>query len=411
MPERPNPPMLPPTRECERTPMPSVQLELGRYVTVRPAFTKPPRKDGTRAVWFQVPERLRPSDWPSLIPLPVNGERRGDLSDPGELARIQADARTLYARLQAARRGAPAPVPHRSLRTLVRTWQEAQSWKKLKKITQDGYTTQINHILTWAQTCEPAQPDPTKLTRADIEGFLSLFDDKPTTRKAARKVMRLVMDQAVALGWRDTNPCDGIRLPKAPKSKALIWEQADVDAYVAAAEAPGHYTEHRRSIALIILLEWEIGQRLTDVRGFRAGAEYDADAGVFRFWQQKTEAYVTLPISLRLRELLNEAADGKLFLFTNEKSGKAYSGERLSKTFAWVRKAAEKKGARPLLLRWLRHSCVVQLARSGCTIPEIAAITGHSHASATKILDVYLPADNKVAWNAQAKRGLIEKAG
>lgn len=392
-----------PPRECGPTLMPSVKLELGRYVTTRP------RGDGTHRVFFQVPARLRPSDWPSLTPLPINGERRGDLADAGEVKRIQDDARILYERLQAARRGMPNAAPTRSLRTLVRAYQSSAAWKALKPVTQKGYGTYINHILVWSQTCEPAHPNPTYLTRSDIEGFLALFDDKPVTRKHTRKVLRLVMDQAIALGWRTDNPCDGIRL-KVPKSRAGIWEQADVDAYVAAAEAPGHYTEHRRSIGLIVLLEWEIGQRLTDVRAFRPGSEYDQAAGVFRFYQSKTDSYVTVPISSRLQALLNEAAEGKLFLFTNERSGKAYTHERLSKTFAWVRKAAVKNGARPLLLRWLRHSCVVQLARAGCTVPEIAAITGHSHASVTKILDVYLPRDNQVAWNAQEKRGLIGRA-
>lgn len=381
--------------------MPSVKLELGRYVTTRP------RADGTHRVFFQLPARLRPSDWPSLIPLPISTERRGDLSDAAEIGRIQADAKMLYERLQAIRRGTPARAPRRSLENLVREYQKSSAWKALKPITQKGYTTYINHILVWSRTCEPAHPDPTHLTRNDIEGLLSLFDDKPVTRKHTRKVMRLVMDQAIALGWRESNPCDGIRLPRAAKSRALIWEQSDVDAYVAAAMAPGHHTEHRRSIALIILLEWEIGQRLTDVRAFRAGSEYEPAAGVFRFYQSKTESYVTVPISPRLQALLNEAAEGQLFLFINEKSGKAYTSERLSKAFAWIRTAAVKNGARPLLLRWLRHSCVVQLARAGCTIPEIAAITGHSHASVTKILDVYLPRDNQVAWNAQAKRGII----
>lgn len=403
MPHGPNLPIPRISRGCEPTPMPSVRLDLGRYVTLRK------RAGGTYRVFFQVPARLAPPAWPSLIPLPISGARTGDLTDPGEVGRIQADAAMLYARLQAQRRGAAAPIPRRSLRTLVRAYQESAAWKALKPVSQAGYTVYIKHILTWAKTCEPAQPDPTRLTRADIEGFLSLFQHQPVTQKHCRKVMRLVLDQAVALGWRDTNPCDGIRLARAPKSTAGIWEQADVDLYVAAAEAPGHYTENRRSIALIVLLEWEIGQRLTDVRAFRPGAEYDATAGVFRFHQAKTGAYVTVPISAKLRELINAAAEGTLFLFRNERSGKAYTGERLSKTFAWVRKAAVKAGARPLLLRWLRHSCVVQLARAGCTVPEIAAITGHSHASVTKILDVYLPRDNEVAWNAQVKRGLVER--
>jgi integrase len=62
---------------------------------------------------------------------------------------------------------------------------------------------------------------------------------------------------------------------------------------------------------------------------------------------------------------------------------------------------------RSLTLRALHHGCVVQLARAGCTIPEIAAITGHSPASVAQILAVYLPRDNQVAWNAQVNRGLI----
>lgn len=57
----------------------------------------------------------------------------------------------------------------------------------------------------------------------------------------------------------------------------------------------------------------------------------------------------------------------------------------------------------------LRHSCVVQLARAGCTVPEIAAITGHTLSSVEKILSHYLPRDSQVARNAQIKRGLITK--
>jgi hypothetical protein len=54
---------------------------------------------------------------------------------------------------------------------------------------------------------------------------------------------------------------------------------------------------------------------------------------------------------------------------------------------------------------------VVQLARAGCTVPEIASITGHSIASVEQILQRYLPRDSTVARNAQVKRGLIQNAG
>jgi integrase len=377
--------------------MPSVPLELGRYVTVRP------RADGTHRVFFQVPARLRPSDWPSLIPLPIQGRRRGDLSDAAEVARIQQDARTLYDRLQLKRLGREPKEPERTLAALVRSWQASSAYKELRPRSVKHYSTYINHILTWAKVAVPAQPDPTHLTRDDVERFLALFDKQPATKKHTRKTLRLVMDQAIAKGWRADNPCDGIRLKKLEPAKVGVWEQADVDAYVAAADSRGYL-----SISLIVLLEWEIGQRLTDVRGYRPGSEYDQAGGCFRFYQSKTESWVTIQVSARLRELLNAAAEGELFLFRNERTGKAYTEERLSKTFAWVRNAAVEAGARSLLLRWLRHSCVVQLARSGCEVPEIAAVTGHSHASVARMLDVYLPRDSVVAQNAQRKRGLID---
>lgn len=118
-----------------------------------------------------------------------------------------------------------------------------------------------------------------------------------------------------------------------------------------------------------------------------------------------------MEISETLRELLQPAVDDdQLFLFRNERTGKAYTENRLSQTFRWVRTTAVKAGARPLVLRQLRHSCVVQLARAECTVPEIASITGHSLGSVNTILSTYLPRDSTVARNAQMKRGIIPAA-
>jgi hypothetical protein len=73
-----------------------------------------------------------------------------------------------------------------------------------------------------------------------------------------------------------------------------------------------------------------------------------------------------------------------------------------------ARKVAVEHGGRSLKLKWLRHSCVVDLARSEAEIPEIVSITGHTLASAHNILQRYLPRDSRVAENAQRKRGLLD---
>jgi site-specific recombinase XerD len=381
--------------------MPSIKLELGNYVTLRP------RTDGSFRVFFQVPARLRPPGWPSLIPLPITGERRGQLSNADEVRRIQSDARDLLERLRQARLGQPRKRPGRSIDQLIETWQASSAYKDLKPRSRTHYGTYLKHIRAWDESCEPSHPDPTRITRADVEAMLSLWDKQPVTKRHVRKTFRLIMEQAISKGWRTDNPVAGIRLRRGKRSKVGVWEEDDINAYVAAAEDLGLV-----SIARIILMEWEIGQRLTDARLFRPGTDYDATGGVFRFWQAKTENYVTLRVSTKLRLLLDDACrEGDLFLFRYEATGKAYTEERLIKAFAMVREAAVAKGARRLLMRWLRHSCVVQLARAGCEVPEIAAVTGHSLSSVTSILETYLPRDNKVAENAQRKRGLISNLG
>lgn len=373
--------------------MPSVKLYLGKYVTVRQ------RKDGSSRVLMEVPPRLRPSGWCPAIPLPRDSTiRRGNLQDEYELAFIRRDATQLYEELIHQRTGhKPGEAKgRRSMRALVRHWQASSAWKDLRAKTKTGYQTYINKILAWSDL--GGDPDPALIKLGNIESLLAAYDHQPVTRKQVRKVVRLIMRQAVSLGWRVDNPASDIRL-KTPKAKFDIWEQQDVDAYVAAAERIG-----RASIALIILLEWEIGQRLTDVRGFRKGAEYNAVTGQFMFSQSKTGADVTITVSTKLRGLLTEAMGDQMFLFREETTGKAYTEERLSRAFGHVRKAV---GGRYMQLRWLRHSCVVQLARAGCEIPEIAAVTGHQLGSVTKILENYLPRDGRVAANAQAKRGIV----
>ena len=51
----------------------------------------------------------------------------------------------------------------------------------------------------------------------------------------------------------------------------------------------------------------------------------------------------------------------------------------------------------------LRRTAVVHPARAGCSVPEIAAITGHSVSLTVSILEVYLPRDNEMAAAAIAK--------
>ena len=371
--------------------MPSVTHNLGKYVVLKP------RAKGHKAAYFQVPARLRPSGWAATIPLLTCTRRPGD-PDAEETAQISRKAKELYARLTASRNGQQAKLSERRLGTLVDAWKRSDDWP-VNPRTQRGYNQVINKVLEWS--AKNGDPDPTTLTRDAVVQYLSIYNDRPPTKRATLRVLHMILERAIHMGWRTDNPSRGIKV-RVAKTKVAIWEQSDVDQYVKAARDMG-----LPSIALIVLLEWEIGQRLTDVRAFRPGAEYDRELGVFRFSQSKTDAAVVLEVSTTLRALLNEASKGALFVFRHEGTGRAYSETLLSKTFAKVRERVVAAGGRSLLLKWLRHSCVVQLGRAGCTVPEIRAITGHTLASATTILETYLPRDGTMGRNAQVKRGVV----
>lgn len=388
--------------------MPSVKLDLGRFVRVYPA-----RTDGTHPVVFEVPKRLRPPGWPSTIPLPTE-RRRGDLTDAAELARIRADADRHYRRLLETRAGPTITPPKaRTMKALLDTWRATQQFKDAAPRTQRGYESMARHVTAWATVND--EPDPATMTKPDAEVFLSGFDDRPSTKRAVKIVLQMMMEQAIDLGWRKDNPVRRIRV-RTVKTRVAIWEPEDVETYAWAALVSGQH-----AMAALILMEWEIGQRLTDAYLFRAGAEYLPAEGLFQFEQAKTAAKVSIPVSDRLRAILGHLCEDKaLYLFRDARDGQPWArlvGNRLeaddtaaSKVFAAVRKVAVAAEARPLKLKWLRHSCVVQLARAGCTVPEIAAITGHTIASVQNILTTYLPRDSTVARNAQEKRGLIERS-
>lgn len=376
--------------------MPSVKLDLGKYVTLRP------RKDGTARVYFQVPERLRPPGWLSLIPLPMAGARKGDLTDANEVGRIQADAATLYQNLIAARDPLTEAAPaSRSIPSLNRLWQQTQAFKSNKPRTQRNYATAARLVEAWSASV--GHPLVAKMRADKVEAFLALYDDRPTTKKQLAVVLKLMLAYGVKLQWITQNPAADITVT-VPRSRVAIWEAADVARYAQACLDAG-----RPSLAAMIWTQWEIGQRLTDACLFRRGREYLPDQGLFSFQQSKTSNPVDIHISERLRSLLEDCrVEGSLYLFVNEATCRPWREQELSQAFAYIRQTrVVTKGGPYRVLRVLRHSCIVQLARASCEVPEIAAVTGHSLSSVSTILSHYLPRDSQVARNAQVKRGLI----
>lgn len=204
-------------------------------------------------------------------------------------------------------------------------------------------------------------------------------------------------------GLVPVNPCERPgRLYRARRSES-VWTDADEAAFYA--KAPVH-------LHLALKLALWTGQRQGDLLRLRWAA-YDGTH--IRLRQRKTDMPVHVPVGAPLKAAL-DAAKSKLeernqnelrpgtILTTERGTAWTESGFRAS----W-RKGCQKAGVTDLTFHDLRGTAVTRLAKAGCTVPEIATITGHSLKDVATILDShYLSRD--IALGESAIRKLERRA-
>jgi hypothetical protein len=224
-------------------------------------------------------------------------------------------------------------------------------------------------------------------------------------------VLRLALSHAVRRGKGGLrhNPALSLGL-EVPPPRLRVGTLAEVQALVAAADAIG-LPEIGDAIYLGLFTGQRQGDRLTlQDAGERSGSR------VFR--QAKTGAVVEVPDAPQLAARLassraRRAAAGitAVEIIINSRTGRPFDEHAYRKAFQAVRVAAvagaEGREARPSLADFrdqdLRDTAVTWLARAGCTIPQIRAITGHNEATIGQVLKHYLAVDAGMAGEAIAR--------
>lgn len=238
--------------------------------------------------------------------------------------------------------------------------------------------------------------------KAETRGIFKGWRDqlaKASRRQAdyAWVVLARICSIALDRGKIDTNPCErGGRIYKADRSDK-VWTDEDEARFLE------HAPEHLR---LAILLAIWTGQRQGDLLKL-AWSNYDGEA--IRLRQSKTGRRVVVPVGEPLRVALDaERARkrGTTVLLTLDGTPWTEGGFRAS----W-RKACIKLGIVGITFHDLRGTAITRLAIAGCTVPEIASLTGHSLKDVEAILDAhYLSRDRGMAESAIVKlEGRIRK--
>jgi integrase len=295
----------------------------------------------------------------------------------------------------AASGASPMPV---TWTDLVEMEMATFHWEGLSPVTR-AYNRN-----TYARICRDldGRPElaPAVVTEAALIRWLRTSGIALNSVRHFRTCLRTLLAIAVQEGLRTDALKLSMKLPKFEKAYVRLWTQADVDALSAHAIARGF-----PEIGLMIRVNWEIGQRLGDLRFMRYGVDYQTD-GCFWFRTHKTNVPVLIQAPPHLRALLDARyAPGEL-LFADAK-GEPWDAPYLSIQFRRLKEELPQYAGEIIKLSHLRHSVVVELARAGCTIAEIASITRHTMPTVYQVLHHYLPHDFVLAQQALTKRDAL----
>lgn len=185
-----------------------------------------------------------------------------------------------------------------------------------------------------------------------------------------------------------TNPCErGGRLYVADR-KDKIWSEQDIAAVLSIASA---------EIQLALILALWSGQRQGDLLRLPWSAY---ESPYIRLRQSKGGRRVAMPAGGPLRTLLDTTERRGPLILTNT-LGRPWTSDGFRTSWG---KACERAGISGLTFHDLRGTAVVRLAIAGASVPQIAAVTGHSLKDVEAILDAhYLGRDIQLAEAAVQK--------
>ena len=337
------------------------------WVKMRYVVAKPNRDDSTRWYWQRpgFPTRRLPDD---------------------EIERVKA-ANQFNARADAEKRAEPVEPEYGTIAWAIDKHRASEDWAGLASKSRKVYE---RWMIVLSETV--GDRPLASLTRRAVKETLDGIDSKGGKHHCAA-VLRAIAEIAVDYEYLPANPVMQLRLTTY-KPRQAVWAPEDQAAFIAACEGE----LHGGAMALGFKILLNTAQRPGDVRRMQ-WSQYDGT--IIKVRQQKTGKLVEIPCHAVLREALDTAkrkAAGTTIVARTD--GRAFSDPLWRHHFDGIK---TKAGLEHLQARDLRRTAAVRLAEAGATVPEIAAVTGHSIDRTERIMEVYIPRTRAMAVAAIEK--------
>jgi len=211
------------------------------------------------------------------------------------------------------------------------------------------------------------EANPAKMQRKDVIRLRDVNAEKAYFANYSLRVLRVLMEHCVDLGWRETNPVKGVPEVKTEKREREPWPRDLLEFY--RSKCPLGTRER-----LVMELCVGTGQRIGDVLEMRWS---DIQDGAFVIRQNKTGKELWVPILPELQTALAAASRHSLFILTNERGTNRWSYRGASHAVRSVRATI---GALNYDIHSWRYNAACELVEAGCSDDLVAAVTGQSPA-------------------------------
>ncbi len=251
--------------------------------------------------------------------------------------------------------GKPRRPREGTLAAVATEYRKSPEYKSLRTKTRKNYARCIDFLCErWGAFSVAG------IRRKHVLALRDQLGDTPATANTAVKMLRVLLAFAVEREYRQDNPAKGIKkLTTGPGYSA--WPDWAIERFLETAPP---------MMVLAMKLGLHTGQREADVLGM---SWHDIDRGVIHVVQGKTGAKLAIPMHSDLRGAVESQERVSPMILTTE-TGKPYRGSNFR--YHWV-KAMKAAGLEGMTFHGLRYTAATKLAEAGCSLKEIAAITGH----------------------------------
>ena len=253
-------------------------------------------------------------------------------------------------------------VVSRNFGALIDSYRKSPRYRNLKPRTGLDYDKHLD----WFREIM-GEANPTKMQRKDVIRLRDANAEKAYFANYSLRVLRILMEHCVDLGWRDTNPARGVPEIKTTKKEREPWPRELLEAY---RDACGLGSRERLVMELCV----GTGQRIGDVLEMRWS---DIQDGGFLIKQSKTGKELWVPILRELEAALEAASRNSVYLLTNEQGTNRWSYRGAS---AAVRRVRSRIGALDYDIHSWRYNAACELVEAGCGDDLVASVTGQSPA-------------------------------